>query len=59
MWKLTIEQERDSRAGNYTLTERTVFKSESLADLLTMIEILSKSEELYETTYKIEKVGEK
>ena len=59
MWKLTIEQERDSSTGNYTLTERTVFKSDSLSELLTTIEILARSKEVYETTYKIEKVGEK
>ena len=59
MWKLTITQTRKSEHGDYTVTDTVEYLNETLLALTTLIMRLTDCEEVHETTYKIEKVGEK
>lgn len=58
MWKLTIEQQRKSDAVDYPYTVKVEFISDELSELTMLVERLSHCEEVFETAYKIEKVGE-
>lgn len=58
MWKLTIKQERESDTSDYTFTETIQFNSDDLSELTLLIERLARCEEVHETTYKLEKVGD-
>lgn len=58
MWKLTIEQERKSKSSDYTFTNKIEFVNDDLAALTMIIAQLADCDEVDETSYKIEKVGE-
>lgn len=59
MWKLTITQKRKSEFSEYMVTESIEFVSTNITRLTRLIETISVYETDIETTYKIEKVGEK
>jgi hypothetical protein len=59
MWKLTIEQQKKSVTSDYAYTVKVEFVSDELSELTMLVERLAHCEEVYETTYKIEKVGDK
>lgn len=59
MWKLTITQKRKSEFSEYMVTESIEFVSRNITRLTALIETISSHETDIETTYKIEKEGEK
>lgn len=59
MWKLTINQERPSDYTEGTVTEKITFMSEDLSELTMLIERCTHCAGDCETSYKIEKVGDK
>jgi hypothetical protein len=59
MWKLTITQKRKSEFSDCKLEHEVVFYSDSIYELGITAGRLSEHEEVDETVYKIEKVGEK
>ena len=59
MWKLTITQKRKSEFSDCTLEHEVVFYSDSINELGITVGRLSEHEEVDETVYRIDKVGEK
>lgn len=59
MWKLTIEQKRKSEYVEGTIPERLIVFSEELCELTMLVERITHCAVDCETTYKLERVGEK
>jgi hypothetical protein len=58
MWKLTIEQKRQSEFVEGTIPERLVVFSEELSELTMLIERITHCAVNCETSYKLEKEGD-
>ncbi len=61
MWKLTIEQKKpyEYEGNTHYTTDDITFKSNDLSELTMLLERVSNCESDCETSYKIEKVGDK
>lgn len=58
MWKLTIEQKRQSEFIEGTIPERLAVSSDDLSELTLLIERVARCGVDCETSYKLEKVGD-
>ena len=59
MWKLIVAQKRKSDYSDHVYEETVVFYGNDINELSMMIVRLSKHENGIETSYKLEKEGEK
>lgn len=59
MWKLTIEQKRYSEFINDTVPEKLILFSDDMTELTMLIERVNHCGSDCETSYKLEKVGDK
>lgn len=59
MWKLTITQKRKSEFLENMITGSVEFENDDINELTMLIVRLSAYETAVETTYKIEKAGDK